>query len=599
MKRILLISPLLIFILLASQPDFSVDTWSTQLSHAAISSPTGNIYYVSPGGNDGNSGTSAADPWKTFNRAWIDIYPGDTLVLMDGTYYQSLNPNKRNGQPGNPITIRAQNDGKAIVDGQYQRLPVKIGDTWPGPISSYFVIEGIVARNSSGQVITVTNGDNNIFRRISAYNANTDANTSALSIQQGSDNNLVEDCVVSGTGRKMIQIYQSNGNTIRRCFADWRSWDGRQSCQLWPWGDNIQIYGGSNNTIENSIGYGSVPFWSISIQANDPSLKAVGNRILGSIAINAGMNPDGTPKIWGNTRPQPTSCTGMLQLYQQPSLRAGFELYGQGELRNNTFQDIFAWGNAGLGFIYNPNPGGGVHPNTANNHVNRATILGNGLDQPCTAWPCKGGGIDTDVRLEDISKPGLDPVTDSYIEKIFVDWPTFPNGTRNLTSMNGAGARLTHRYVDGVLTNVPLWPWPMAGRIQAELGISIADQVQTIVENKGGGFALSASPVLQMINPGETTTVMVDIQPTSGFTHTIAVTNPSPSSDLTVDPPSTPLNPPGQIMLSLTDNHPVSYSSGQMYTVPVTAAGGGVTRHTNIYVLVNGKQAFLPTATSK
>ena len=40
---------------------------------------------------------------------------------------------------------------------------------------------------------------------------------------------------------------------------------------------------------------------------------------------------------------------------------------------------------------------------------------------------------------------------------------------------NGAhmGADIIYRYQDGVLTNVPLWPWPMEDRIFAENGVSV------------------------------------------------------------------------------------------------------------------------------
>jgi hypothetical protein len=39
--------------------------------------------------------------------------------------------------------------------------------------------------------------------------------------------------------------------------------------------------------------------------------------------------------------------------------------------------------------------------------------------------------------------------------------------------MTGTGARLDHRYLNGKLTNKPLWPWPMDDRAQAELGFVI------------------------------------------------------------------------------------------------------------------------------
>ena len=49
------------------------------------------------------------------------------------------------------------------------------------------------------------------------------------------------------------------------------------------------------------------------------------------------------------------------------------------------------------------------------------------------------------------------------------------------TTMQGEGARLTHRYIDGELTNEPLWPWPMEDRIQSELGISVTDLMTDLI----------------------------------------------------------------------------------------------------------------------
>jgi hypothetical protein len=443
--------------------------------------PGTNTFYLSPDGDDNRSGLSETQAWATFERAWEDIYPGDTLILLDGVYFQSLNPNKRNGEPGNPITIKAKNDGKAIIDGQYQRTPVKIGDTWPGPINSYFVIEGIVAKNSDHRVILIVGGQHNVIRRVSAYNANPDTNSAVISV--GGNYNLVEDCVAAGTGRKMIYTFKGEHNTFRRCFADWKEWDGREWHDCWPYGDGIEIYNGSYNIIENSISYSLNPTKSFGVMANNPNAKAIGNKVLGSMAILAGMQDEHTPMVWGGTRPQPTNHT-CVRDFSWPSQRVGFKVSSQGEIRDNLLQDIFSWGNAGLGLTIVP--GTEFHPNTGNNVVRRATIINNGLDNPDGPWPGQYGGVFTDVLQRELDKF---IVEDSYIEKIFIDWPGYPSGERNMTSMNGEGARLTHRYVDGVLTNIPLWPWPMEGRIQAELGISVTEMMTSLIF----GFEMTAS----------------------------------------------------------------------------------------------------------
>ena len=76
------------------------------------------VYYISPNGYDNRSGLSESEAWATFNHAWHYLYPGDTLILLDGTYYQTLAPNVRDGTENFPITVKALHDGKAIIDGQ-------------------------------------------------------------------------------------------------------------------------------------------------------------------------------------------------------------------------------------------------------------------------------------------------------------------------------------------------------------------------------------------------------------------------------------------------------------------------------------------------
>ncbi len=418
-------------------------------------------YYVGPNGSDGQDGLSVESAWANFGKAWSSLQPGDTLVLLDGTYRQPLEPNGPNGTAEAPITIRAQHDGKAIIDGQSSNIPVHL-------YRDYYVIEGIVARNGNHAVYFIS-GSHNTLRRVSGYDANTDDNSDIFAIFD-SHENLIEDCIAAGSGRKMVMIYRGGNNTIRRCFADWRSWDGRTWCDDWPWGDNIQIYNSDHNIIENSIGYGSVPVWSIAVQANAPDVSAVGNQVLGSISIYAGMNHDGSVKEWPPTRPQPTDCT-QLRNFQWPSQRAGFALYGNGLITDNTFRDIFAWGSAGLGLTAILD---GEHRNNVVDHV---TLLNNGLDNP-DGW----GGVGTELRAEE-----------NYL------WDQRSEFWVEAGDESGVGARLENRYVDGTLTEIPLWPWPMEERVRAELMLSPTTLVASIL----GQWEAMAKPLIPFIQDGK------------------------------------------------------------------------------------------------
>ena len=406
----------------------------------------GRTYYMAPGGNDGANGSAAA-PWATFERAWRSLSAGDTLVLLDGTYRQSMIP-AVNGTVSAPITVRAANDGKAIIDGEYRRTPVEFGHTRVGR-GDNFVVEGIVARNSSGDVWYIRS-NNVTLRRVSGYNAAVDDNSSVFTFwTQGGG--LLEDCIAAGTGRKAILLYQTQNVTVRRCFARYDRWDGRNFCGVtWPNSETVEVYNGDGNILENIIVTGPSPVWLIAMQANDDSAALRNNQVLGSMTVGAGMASNGTAYDYG-PRPMPSVCGNNLRDFTWPSQRAGIAIWGQGTIQNNTFRDILSAGNAGLGFT-NDKPYG---PGAVGTVFDHATIYGNGAYAPGV-----DGGAGAQVKLGSI-RP-----TNSRIAG---------------TQYQGEGARLVNRYVNGTLTDVPLWPWPMESRGMAEMGLNITEWAQQYV----------------------------------------------------------------------------------------------------------------------
>lgn len=344
-----------------------------------------------------------------------------------------MRPNVRNGEPGKPITIRAENDGGAIIDGK-GKTAIQLGDTWPalGPDAAWWVVEGIVARNGGESVISIR-GHDIILRRVSAYDADPDGNSSII-WPYYSKNILIEDCIAAGTGRKTITIFSSEDVTIRRCYSDWKRWDGLTFCGVpWPGGNGIHIYNGHRIRVENSISVGPVPDRSIAITNQSDTATITGVEVLGSIAVGAGRTADGQPYPYPYPGPGVCGNDDVYEFY--PGENAGFVVYGQGPIVAPVFRDIFATNNANEGFgIIRPYGTGGQDV-----ILDHATLYGNGLN---------------------LRPDGELTVTNSKIEG---------------TSYQGEGARLANRYVDGVLTDVPLWPWPMEARAQAELGVSITE----------------------------------------------------------------------------------------------------------------------------
>jgi hypothetical protein len=101
----------------------------------------GATYYVAPNGKDSNRGTKSA-PFRNIQKAASVVNPGDTVIVKDGTYTDNNSDNwvvriKRSGTSSNPITFRAENRHKAVIDGNNNRTGYGIDIN-----ASWIVIEG-------------------------------------------------------------------------------------------------------------------------------------------------------------------------------------------------------------------------------------------------------------------------------------------------------------------------------------------------------------------------------------------------------------------------------------------------------------------------
>ena len=85
--------------------------------NVTITSPaTVHTYYVSPGGNNGNSGLSASSAFQTISAAANKVGSGDTVLIEPGTYRETVDV-PHGGTATAPITFKAVNPGTVIIDG--------------------------------------------------------------------------------------------------------------------------------------------------------------------------------------------------------------------------------------------------------------------------------------------------------------------------------------------------------------------------------------------------------------------------------------------------------------------------------------------------
>ena len=93
---------------------------TTALAAAIIPAPvtkpaqTRKVFYIAPNGDNNNPGTESL-PWRNLNHAVYALKAGETVLVKNGTYQESLNINK-SGTAGKPITYKAYPGHKPKIE---------------------------------------------------------------------------------------------------------------------------------------------------------------------------------------------------------------------------------------------------------------------------------------------------------------------------------------------------------------------------------------------------------------------------------------------------------------------------------------------------
>ncbi|MHC4912442.1 MAG: right-handed parallel beta-helix repeat-containing protein, partial [Planctomycetota bacterium] len=88
------------------------------LLFSLCSAAVGTTYYVSPSGNDNNSGTSAQDAWATIDKVTtVTFSPGDSILFEGGETFsgQLAFDASDAGTPTSPVTVSSYGSGRATL----------------------------------------------------------------------------------------------------------------------------------------------------------------------------------------------------------------------------------------------------------------------------------------------------------------------------------------------------------------------------------------------------------------------------------------------------------------------------------------------------
>ena len=394
-----------------------------------VAEPTG-TYYISPNGS--GIECSQQNPCGSFVNAFNVMSGGDTLIVMNGTYHQSIGEwvylnglevstsNPPSGTAGKPTTIRAEYDGAAIIIGNDMDLFID---------ASYVVIEGFSFVSNSGGIAQVL-GNNNAIKRSSFKSADTNCTDTLVSLL--GDYNLIEDSWVFGSGHNGISIgkvynYSGRFNTLRRVVVRLDSYVGSKGF------NGISLYQAHNVTFDNVLvmDFGTTDS-TFEFKGAIRSREGDGSNhnFYGTMVLN---NPyDGFISSTTNCENCIAWNIGERAIWQEKYSPGSFNktTIGNSTTGAQVYDNVFT-----NTLIYNSGGSNNIGGDFNHFYSSPSTNMGNNY-------------LTNDPQLK-------------YITRIENNTPGFQSGLNN----ENRGAEIINRYENGVLTNEPLWPYPNQDRI--------------------------------------------------------------------------------------------------------------------------------------
>jgi hypothetical protein len=370
------------------------------------SPPTGKrLFYISPSGNDGNAGTSQGAPWRTFDRALNSskpLRPGDTLVLLDGTYTRTTtglpridcgNPGTAsNGEGANPITIRALNEHRALLQSDGLAPSFEMSDC------SWWIVSGLRAKNAdnagadqnSGYPFRFLQVSNVTGARLLGSHNNRRWNTHIFAVEL-SQNVLLEECEAYYFHRHAFSIWRSRYVDVRRCYANSMRYGTKGCCSgvdNRDFGDEaFSLYGTSDSIIENSISENESNGFQIHGIASplDPSGHGGrNNRILGSLSLE-----DSVPSLIESRGSSGTYHNASGNVFQNflAGLGSGHGIFLRGTA-NSVAENVTLYGSTEESGLVADDSGGGSGGTCSRTSICASTGESCTLDSDCSTGVC-------------------------------------------------------------------------------------------------------------------------------------------------------------------------------------------------------------------
>ncbi len=563
-------------------------------------------YYISTTGDDANNGLTEASAWGTFAHADSVLAPGDTLLIMDGTYDQRIVPTTSGDSTNGYIKYKAQHDFQVVLsptagsiyDG---RATIDVfscpgcGGGWDKGTLSYLWFEGLMSRGyGENAALNLHSGDNTpeanqtnniVVKKCGFYGNAQETNTSVIVTGPGYRDSLMEDIFAYGRGRKAAELFSSLRITVRRGVFRYDYWEGDD----YKPGDPRVCFTGYNvhdSIFENIIAIDSAPTpdgysadrSGVAIEGNETPggfSNSENNKYLGVVILNNYGN--GVESDSGADTPNRNILMENVLIWKTLGGGGdGLDIHGNDD--SSEYRYITTGMHDASGVRVNQYPGNPITDDSVT-HVYS-------LDNTLLGFHLGSGQVPTFNNNTSINNGEGDDLELSYapdISQRFLDPIMVPGHER--------GATIVNRYVDGVQTSDPLWPYPYEDTIKQHMcdptDLADAHRVASNGENWEPGWCATNKTLTEYIWEANGATCPNDICNYTGTDTTPpAISNTSPTGTLSQGTTET------TISITTNENSTCKYGTIPNTTynsIQNTFANTGGTTHTQtITGLTNG-----------
>ena len=441
-----------------------------------VASPAGAAtYHISTTGNDANDGLSAANAWATFAYADLQLNPGDTLLIADGTYDQRIKTTHSGTADGGYITYKAQHDYGVIlapsVDTGEDTIDVfscpNCGPELQNPLQGYLKFEGIISRakGENTGALYLHSADNAtvdimthhiIIRKCGFFGDAQETNQSVIELGVNLRDSLIEDIFSYGKGRKGGEVFGGLRVTVRRAVVRYDYWEGDDYKPNDP-RTTFDGYNTQDSIFENIIAIDAAEtppgheadrgaFAAAGNETPAALSGSIRNKYLGLVILNNPAN--GVEVHGGSGDPNEDLVFKNILSWGATDGGDGFNVQSNDDASDYSFMTI--GNNAGSGFRLDPNPGSPI----TNEIIKNIYVDNNGIraftyddNQVATFENNTGTNINEEYESVEIEPQYAPDISQRFLDPVMV-------------AGHERGATIVNRYVDGVLTSTPLWPWP-------------------------------------------------------------------------------------------------------------------------------------------